>query len=124
MYSQIVLRLFNSLSQLYFTHGDEMACTIEKDIMFLMLKKPTLGSFNHWIGRNYRIRPNFTLIYVFYLPQLEYFMSYLTQNKSRAYYEGLNLEWHQDRKYMSLNLPILEDISHVEYTCFHFQIGM
>ena len=46
------------------------------------------GAFNHRTRRNYRIGHNFTLVYEFYLPKLEYFISYLTQNIQRAFCEG------------------------------------
>ena len=36
----------------------------------------------------------------------------------------MNLHGHQDRKYMSLNLLILEDNLHVEYTIFMFSLSV
>ena len=36
----------------------------------------------------------------------------------------MNLQGHQDRKYMSLNLLILEDNLHVEYTIFMFSLSV
>ena len=36
---------------------------------------------------------------------------------------NVNLQEHQDRKYIYLNLPILEDSLHVEYTIFKFSLS-
>ena len=36
----------------------------------------------------------------------------------------MNLQGHQDRKYMSLNHIILEDNLHVEYTIFRFSLSI
>ena len=36
----------------------------------------------------------------------------------------MNLQGHQDRKYMSLNLLILEDNLHVEYTIFMYSLSV
>ena len=35
----------------------------------------------------------------------------------------MNLQGHQDRKYMSLNLLILEDNLHVQYAIFMFSLS-
>ena len=75
-----------------------------------------------------------------YLPDRTYFyidiMNFICLNSNtschilhKTYQEpvtkvNVNVQGHQDRKYMSLNLPMLEDNLHVEYTIFMFSLSV
>ena len=80
------------------------------------------------IGGDYRIGPNFPLIIDI--------MNFICLNLNTSCHSlhkscqepvtkvKMNLQGHQDRKYMSLNFLILEDNLHVEYTISIFSLSV
>ena len=78
------------------------------------------GVCNHRSGGNYWIGPNFSIDIMNFICLKSNTSCHILHKSCQEPVTKvkMNLQGHQDRKYMSLNLLIPEDNLHVEYTLF------